>query len=119
MDVSTAGTGGFTITWEYWDGSSWTALSGVTDNTSSFSAAGENKVTWTIPGNWATRTDNSQGPFYYVRAAYTAGSVTVSPKGRKCSLDVTRYLPFAQTRIITLAGLDVTVVWVSDIIATF
>lgn len=119
MGVSTAGTGGFTITWEYWDGGSWTALSGVTDNTSSFSVLGENKVTWTIPGDWATRTDNSQGPFFYVRAAYTAGTVTVTPIGRKCSLNVTRYLPFTQSRTITSTGLDVVATWIQDTIATF
>jgi len=118
INVSTAGTGGFTITWQYWNGA-WTNLSGVTDDTSSFSVSGTNYVTWTLPGDWATTTINSQGPFYFVRARYTAGTVTVTPLGRSVTLDVTRYLPFQQNRTITAAGLTVTVPQAVDRIAQF
>jgi len=118
LDLSTAGTGGFTITWQYWNGA-WTNLSGVTDNTSSFSTSGENIVNWTLPGDWVTTTINGQGPFYYVRAAYTAGAVTIVPQGRKVKLDTTRYRPFNQNRTVTNDGLTVTATWVEDTIASF
>jgi hypothetical protein len=118
FDVSTAGTGGFTITWQYWNGA-WTNLSGVVDGTSSFSNAGENKVTWTMPGDWVTSTINSQGPFYYIRAAYTAGTVTITPLARRCTLNITRYLPFYQERIIESTGLTVVASWVENTIAQF
>lgn len=119
INVSTAGTGGFTITWEYWNGSSWASLSGVSDGTNSFANSGLNTVSYTIPGDWATTTVNSQGPFYYIRARYTAGTVTVVPKGRWAKLDVTRYLPFNQNRVITSTGLTVIATWTQDNIASF
>jgi len=118
LNVSVVGTGGFTMTWQYWNGA-WTNLSGVSDGTSSFSVLGENIVSWTMPGDWATTTINGQGPFYYVRAAYTAGSVTIVPKGKKCTLDVTKYLPFAQDRIVISTGLGVVATWIEDAIASF
>lgn len=95
VSITTAGTGGFTITPQYWNGA-WVNLSGVTDATNNLSLAGDRKITWTIPGDWATSTINSQGPFYYVRLAYTAGTVTITPLARRAQLDVTRYLPFPQ-----------------------
>jgi hypothetical protein len=122
VNVSTAGTGGFTITWQYWNGA-WTALTGVTDGTSSFSVAGESIISFTLPGDWATTTVNSQGPFYYIRAAYTAGTVTVTPLGRAATLDVTRYLPIPPSgnlvRTITSAGLTATLSQAVDSIAQF
>jgi hypothetical protein len=122
VNVSTAGTGGFTITWQYWNGA-WVNLSGVTDGTSSFSTLGTNIVSFTLPGDWATTTVNSQGPYYYVRAAFTAGSVTVTPLGRSGTLDVTRYLPIPPSgdlvRTITSAGLTATLSQAVDSIAKF
>ncbi len=118
LDISTAGTGGFTIVWEYWDGDTWETLS-ATDGTSSLSVLGVGLVSWTIPGDWATTTINSQGPFYYVRARYTAGTVTVTPLGRKATLNVTKYLPFVQNRIILPTGLTVVASWIPDTISTF
>jgi len=80
ISLSTAATDG-AITWEYWDGSAWSALSGVVDNLSAtygFDTTGTQlSVSWTLPTDWATTTVNSQGPFYYVRARVsTAGTTT-------------------------------------------
>lgn len=61
------------VTWEYYDGSAWQALSNVVDNTAGFTAAaGSHVASWDVPGDWATTTVNSQGPFYYVRARSNA-----------------------------------------------
>lgn len=116
--INTAGTGGFTITWQYWNGA-WTNLADVSDGTSSFSNSGENTVSWTMPGDWATTTINGQGPYYYIRAAYTAGTVTIVPLGTRCKLDVTKYLPYVQNFAIVSTGLTVTASWQEDTIATF
>ncbi len=118
LDISTAGTGGFVIAWEYWNGA-WVALSGVSDGTSSFSNTGENIVSWTSPGDWATTSVDGNGPVFYVRAAYVSGTVTIAPLGRKAKLDVTRYLPFVQNNTITSTGLTVTASWAEDTIASF
>jgi hypothetical protein len=117
LDISDVGSG-FTITWQYWNGA-WTALTGVTDDTSSFSVSGENKVSWTIPGDWVDTTINSQGPFRYVRALVGSVSSPNQARARVCSLDVTRYLPFTQSRVIEATGLTVVVPWTQDTISTF
>jgi hypothetical protein len=120
--INTAGTGGFTITWQYWSAGSpggWTNLADVVDDTSSFSVLGTNYVSYTMPSDWGTTTINGQGPYYFIRAAYTAGTVTVSPSGTRCSLDVNKYLPFVQNGTVTANGLTVTASWVRDTIATF
>ena len=68
----TAGVAGV-VTWEYWDGDSWAALAGVTDNTTSFTvaAADSKTVSWTLPTDWATTTISSDEELYYVRARIT------------------------------------------------
>ena len=117
LDIGTASDGG-TIVWQYWNGA-WVNLSGVTDGTNGFQNTGENIVSWTIPGDWATQTVNSQGPFFYVRAALTAGSTTVQPKGRKTKLDVPRYIPASQDNVIESTGLTTTLSWQEDTISVF
>jgi len=82
LNVSTAGVGVWTITWEYWNGLAWAALAGVTDNTNGFKIAGENFVQFTLPGDWATTTVGGIANMYWIRArvsAYT--SLTVQPLG--------------------------------------
>jgi len=84
LNVGTRGVGTWTITWEYWNGSAWTALSGVDDETVGFTSTitSPKNITFTVPGDWATTTVNSIASMYWVRArvsAYT--SVTTQPKG--------------------------------------
>jgi hypothetical protein len=120
--ISTAGTGGFTITWEYWDGGGWTALSGVSDGTSSFSVEGTGRVSWTIPGGWTARTISSQPGttvLFYIRASYSAGSVTIVPVGRQVTMDVTKYIRWEDSNTITSTGLATKATWVIDTIASF
>jgi len=83
LNVSTVGTGTYTLTWEYFNGSSFTALSGVTDGTTDFKTSGLKSVTFTIPGDWATTTINSQGPFFFIRAVVDAGTTTAIPLGQQ------------------------------------
>lgn len=68
----TAGTDG-EVDWEYWNGSAWTALAGVVDGTTEFTAsvsAGQ-EVTWTIPADWATLSLDGGPALFYVRAVIT------------------------------------------------
>lgn len=119
LELSTVGAGGFTITWEYWNGTIWTALSGVVDGTSNLTATGENIVSWTLPGDWATRTDGGLGPYFYVRARFTSGTMSTVPLGRKAQLDVTRYLTAEIARTVPATGLTTTANHVLDTIAKF
>ena len=53
LNVGTALSAGVTIAWEYLSAQdTWTALSGVTDNTNGFTTTGSNTVTFTQPTSW-------------------------------------------------------------------
>lgn len=70
-----------TVTWEYYDGSSWTALSNVTDNTNSFQTAGYKSVAFDQPTDWATTTVGAVSTaYYYIRARVTSVGVVTPPR---------------------------------------
>lgn len=72
----TAGIAGV-VAWEYWNGTAWTALAGVTDATAGFTTAVADglAVTWTVPTDWA-RTSVNGVSGYWVRARVTTGYTT-------------------------------------------
>jgi len=82
IKIGTAGVGVWTITWEYYNGSAWAALAGVTDGTAGFTAAaGDHNVTFTRPADWATVALGGLTQ-YFIRgrvSAYT--SIATQPKG--------------------------------------
>ncbi len=80
-DTDTAGVGTWTITYEYWDGSNFTALSNVDDRTNGFTVLGQKAVTWDMPADWATRTiTGSAVSSYWGRARVSAfTSITTQP----------------------------------------
>lgn len=78
VDVGTAGVGTYVLTWEYWNGSAWTALAGVVDS-GSFKNTGRRSISWTPPTDWAASTINAQGPFFYARAVFASGTMTTVP----------------------------------------
>lgn len=65
-----------TLAWEYWNGSAWTALSGVVDGTAELTVDGT--VVWTIPSDWVAVSVNSVTQFW-IRVRFTAGSWTANP----------------------------------------
>ncbi len=79
-DLFVTGTGSPTVTWEYYDGTTWTAFSVTeeTTNASQFTVAG--KFTWSSLSQWTKTTVNSSESLYFVRGRLSAGSYTVSPK---------------------------------------
>ena len=81
IDVGTAGSGGTpAITWEYWTGAAWTALAGVTDNTTAFTTSGVNTVVWTDDtDDWEAVSLNGERALYYVRARLTSVYSTTNP----------------------------------------
>lgn len=62
-------------TWSYWNGSAWTDIS-ATDGTASGGAtlAIDNKVTWTMPTDWATTVVDGPGPYFWVRMNSSGGT---------------------------------------------
>lgn len=66
----TQGVGGV-VAWEYWNGSTWTALSNVTDPSTNFTLTlADDTFSWTVPDDWAPTTLNSVSA-YYIRARVT------------------------------------------------
>lgn len=56
FDIDTAGVNDLTLVWEYWDGDSYEALTGVTDDTNDFTGLGRETVSWDMPSDWASTT---------------------------------------------------------------
>lgn len=61
------------VDWEYWDGTAWSALSGVVDGTAGFTAvvADGATVVFDIPNDWARRVISTGASLYFVRAVLT------------------------------------------------
>ena len=110
-----------TILWEYWNGAAWVALAGVVDGTNGFETVGENIISYTLPVDWVTTTINAQGPLYYIRARLSvAGTITQTPIGNKATIDASRYLPYAENRVIVSGtGLADIANWARDTISIF
>lgn len=65
LTLGTNGVGG-TLAWKYWNGTAWTAVSGLVDGTTGFTASGT--VTFTMPTNWKPRTLNGSASLFYLVA---------------------------------------------------
>jgi hypothetical protein len=73
INVTTAGVGDWVLAWEYWNGASWSAIASVVDNTTAFTVAGENTVTWLAGAvsGWATVAVDGDTS-YWVRCRVTS-----------------------------------------------
>ena len=82
LNIGTQGVGSWTIVWEYWNGTAWSALVDLTDGTTGFTAAtGKKEVSHTPQGDWVLTTIQAM-ELYWIRArvsAYT--SITTQPLG--------------------------------------
>ena len=81
VNVTTDGDGTWTITYEYWNGSAWTALAGVTDGTTGWEGGtGWKSITFTLPTDWdKTEIDSLSG--YWIRGVVSGFSaVTTAPQ---------------------------------------
>jgi hypothetical protein len=110
INVGTAGVGTYSVTWEYWNGAAWTALSGVTDGTNAFKNSGPSTspVTFTRPTNW-TWTDIDGAGFYglAVRARISAfTSMTTNPLITRVQLDGDIRVDFPSAATINLNILE-------------
>lgn len=81
LDIGVPGVGNYALAHEYWNGTAWTALSGVIDNTSEFTIAGKNNIKWTRPGDWALTTILGMN-LYWIRArVISVVTYTTQPLG--------------------------------------
>lgn len=66
------------ITWEYWDGTAWSALSPFNDGTAGFTEELEQRVWFPQPDDWATRSENGITG-WWVRARISAFTSVTDP----------------------------------------
>lgn len=77
--------GSLATVWEYYNGSSWASLSGVTDGTASsgkaFTAAAADgqTLTFTVPTDWTATILNGSQSLFYIRNRITAGTYSTNP----------------------------------------
>ena len=76
--VSTNGAGGV-MTWEYWNGSTWAALTFTASSNTNFQGNGWGA--FTDPSDWATTTVNSESTAYYYVRARVSTTYTTTPVG--------------------------------------
>lgn len=77
------GIGDWTVTWEYWDGAAWTALSDVIDGTNGFRVQGIGSASYTKPTNWAVASVLGIS-CYWIRGRVSAyAGVSVQSLGNK------------------------------------
>ena len=92
LNIGTPGVG-TAITWEYYNGATWVALT-VSDQSVGFTAAaGNSLIAFTPPSNWAATTVNAQSAFW-IRARCSTASFTTQPLGTQAWLvkDITPYV---------------------------
>jgi len=85
FDLATLAThAGDSFTWEYWNGSAWTAITVIYDYTDTTAYDGKRSfqrdgtITFVVPDAWAMNTVDAQSA-YWVRARITAANITQSP----------------------------------------
>jgi hypothetical protein len=81
LNQTTQGVGTWTITWNYWNGTAWTALSDVVDGTTGFTAAtGWVTVKWTVPSDAALTTVDSSNAYWVQAVVSGYSAVTTAPQ---------------------------------------
>lgn len=81
------GAGSPTVTWEYYDGSSWTSFTPTESTTNASIFTAEGKFTWDSLSSWTKVSVNSSESLYFIRGRLTAGSYTTSPKALSITAD--------------------------------
>lgn len=84
FDITTAGVGGPTLAWEYYNGSSWAAVSNLSDGTSGFTVDGT--VTFDRPA--AAPFTRGSKDIYAIRCRIVSGSFSVVPQAVEIGTEI-------------------------------
>lgn len=81
INVTTAGAGTWTLTWQYWDGNSWEDIPEPTDGTLGFSSgtAGWKVLSFTPPVDWAPNTVDSVLAYWVRGVVSEYSAITTRP----------------------------------------
>jgi len=90
LNIGTQGDGVWVISWEYWNGAAWSALSDVVDNTNGFTAlVGLRDVSFTRPGDWVTTDVGGVTGLYWIRARLSSfTSINTQPRGSQSWVEI-------------------------------
>jgi len=87
IDISTAGSGTWSIQWEYYNGATWVPFTNVSDGTSAFQTSGNSVVEWDFPTDWATTDVGGITGKYWARARVSSfTSITTQPLGKEARI---------------------------------
>lgn len=75
LNLTTPGVAGVAA-FEFWNGSAWTALTGVVDNTTNLTGSGVLTLSWASQSTWAATTVNSSASLYFMRLRVTTHYTT-------------------------------------------
>lgn len=78
LSIVAGAAGTYTLAFEYWNGTAWTAVSNLSDGSSNLTATGTKTISFDRPTDWATTTVNSLD-FYWFRIRLATGSFTTDP----------------------------------------
>ncbi len=89
MDLATDGVGSSEdFDWEYWSGTSWSALSVTEQDSGSSSFTGDGNFYFTPPADWFPYSVNGSTDLYYIRGHLEGGSYTTDPIEGRMQTDV-------------------------------
>jgi len=90
LNIGTQGDGVWVISWEYWNGAAWSALSDVVDNTNGFTAlVGLRDVSFTRPVDWTTADVGGVTGLYWIRARVSSfTSTNTQPRGSQAWVEI-------------------------------
>jgi len=119
VNLGTNGTWGGSYVWEYWDGDSWNALSGITDGSTGFTAGtGVHDVEWTCPTTWQQVVVDGINA-YWVRfriVTYTSG--IIQSLGTQCWTNTMDAPPSITSNVFSLWFDDGTITGTQDRLTT-
>jgi hypothetical protein len=97
---------GFTLTWQYWNGSIWTALSGVIDVSEGLHVDGETSISWDLPSNWVVNNPGMGVSAYWVRGIIitTSGEPSTSTVIQQNGQVFTLAKPYVDTQDTDIGG---------------
>ena len=78
FNIPTPGVGTYTISYKYWNGASWVALTEVYDSSGDLKVLDYSRVHWVVPDDWVQVAVNGT-TLYWIQVVYNSGTMTTRP----------------------------------------
>lgn len=104
FDIGLAAAGTFTLAWEYWNGSTWSGLTVIRDNTNSFANTGVNAISFLPPVDWIEVSPGGSLPTgWWIRCRVASGSLSTQPRQQNRKIYTCRW-PHADLLTANITG---------------